>query len=92
MIENGPIVALASPSETEILMPLYTPTSASVGVPLSLPVDVLKLAQPGFPVIENVSVSLSESSAVGVKLYALFAFTWLGGLPEIVGAEFPGLV
>ena len=49
--------ALAWPSETEMLMPEYVATSVASGVPLSRPVDALKLAHAGRLETENVSVS-----------------------------------
>ena len=55
------------------------------GVPLSLPVMRLKLAQYGRPAAENLSASPSGSLARGVKLYAVSARTVLGGVPEICG-------
>ena len=56
------------PSETEIVMPEEVP--AAVGVPLNLPVVVLKLAHEGRPTILNVSVPPLGFVVVGVKLYA----------------------
>jgi hypothetical protein len=69
-------------------MPEVVPTSPAPGVPLRLPVDVLKLAQAGLLLMLNVSVSLSASLAVGVNAYAVPCITAVGGLPEIVGARF----
>ena len=45
-------LALNVPSLTLIIMPLVTPTSLLVGVPVKAPVAVLKLAQLGLLVIE----------------------------------------
>jgi len=56
------------PSLTEIVMPLLVP--AAVGVPASLPVDVLKVAHEGLLAILNVSASPFGSFAVGVNAYA----------------------
>jgi hypothetical protein len=50
----------------------------------------LNAAQPGAFKIENVSESLSASFAIGVNVYSVPVCTDVGGLPEIVGAEFGG--
>ena len=60
--------AYAFPSLTLIMTPLVVPMSALLGVPVSAPVLVLKLAQTGWLVMLNVRVSPSASLAVGVKL------------------------
>ncbi len=57
--------ALDAPSATLITIPVYVPTFAAVGVPLSWPVVVLKVAQDGLPVMENVSVPPAASEALG---------------------------
>jgi len=64
------------------------PTDA--GVPESLPVEVLKLAQDGLFWMLKVSVLPSASLAVGWKLYACPAVTEVAGDPVIVGARFVG--
>lgn len=46
-IENGGRAAVAVPSLTEIAMEAYVPICAPPGVPASMPVDVLKVAQTG---------------------------------------------
>ena len=58
------------PSLTLMTMFDVVPTSPEPGVPLSWPVEALKLAQEGVPVIENVSESPFASDAEGWKLYA----------------------
>jgi len=65
--EKGGSDALAVPSDTEIVMPLYVPAWVLAGVPDSDPVALLKLAHAGLFVIENVSVSPSGSEALGWK-------------------------
>ena len=79
--------ALNSPSLTLITIPLVMPTSLLPGMPVSVPVVVLKLAQLGLLLMLNVSGSLSASLAVGVKLYALSCATEVAGVPEIIGAS-----
>jgi hypothetical protein len=66
VIRNGPTVALPTPSETPISISFVVPTSAVVGVPLSSPVAVLKLAQEGIFVMSKVSAELSGSETPGV--------------------------
>src|SRR6185295_8447185 len=66
------------------------PTDA--GVPESLPVEVLKLAQEGLFWMLKVSALPSASLAVGWKLYASPAVTDVGGDPAIVGARLAGAV
>jgi hypothetical protein len=61
------------------------------GVPASRPVDELKLAQPGFLLIENRSVSPSASLAAGWNRYAKPTVAVVAGEPLIVGAELPVL-
>ena len=61
-------VTLNSPSLTLITIPVVMPTSLLPGMPVSVPVVVLKLAQLGLLLMLNVSGSLSGSLAVGVKL------------------------
>ena len=67
-IANAGSDALAAPSVTEITIFEVLPTLAAAGVPLSRPVDVLKLAHDGLLVIENVRAWPSGSDALGVKL------------------------
>ena len=60
---------VAVSSVTEITMSEVMPTSELMGVPVSAPVEVLKLAQLGLLVMLNVRLSpVSTSEAVGVKL------------------------
>ena len=68
-ILNAGREAVAVPSATVITMPVVVPTSVSFGLPDSWPVCALKAAQAGAFVMEYVSVPLSVSLAVGVKLY-----------------------
>jgi hypothetical protein len=56
------------PSLTLTVMLPVCPTFALRGVPVIVPVVVLKLAQLGLLVIENVRRSPSGSIALGVKL------------------------
>ena len=65
---NGASDALATPSLTLITMFAKLPTLAAVGVPASMPVAVLKLAHPGLPEIEKVSLYPLGPLALGVKL------------------------
>jgi hypothetical protein len=57
-------------------------------VPLSRPVNVLKLAHEGMFAIENVSAWPFGSEAAGWNEYATFTVAVVDGLPEIVGAPF----
>lgn len=88
-IANADNDADVLPSLTLITIPEVLPTSAAVGVPLSCPVAVLKLAQGGWLVIENVKVLPDGSVVVGVKEYAVPTVMLVSGEPEIVG---PGIV
>ena len=63
---------------------------ADAGVPESLPVEVLKVAQDGLFWMLKVSVSPSASLPVGWKLYAWPAVTEVVGEPEMVGGRFVG--
>jgi hypothetical protein len=87
---NGGSDVVAAPSLTLITMFENVPTFASVGVPASRPVLVLKLAHDGRFEIENRSLSPSASDAVGWKLYACPAMTLGAGEPEIVGGVLAG--
>lgn len=60
------------------------------GVPDRRPVEVLKLNQPGRPLIEKVSASPFGSEAVGVKLHAVPTTTEVLGVPPITGGLFDG--
>src|SRR5262249_41423406 len=79
--------ALASPSLTLITIPKELPTSAAAGVPLSWPVEELKLAKLGLPTMLNVNVLPELAAAVGVNEYALPTSVPPLGVPEMVGAE-----
>src|SRR5262245_27850306 len=80
--------AVLLPSDTLMTMFEVVPMWWSHGVPESLPVEVLKLAQPGLLLMAKVSLSLFASLAVGWKVYALPAVTLLPGAPAIFGAAF----
>jgi hypothetical protein len=73
-----------------ITIPEYVPTSVAAGVPLNCPVALLKPAQPGFPVMENVRLFPAGSLVVGVKEYAVPTVTLVPGVPEIVGGAGDG--
>jgi hypothetical protein len=75
-------------SDTVIVTPFWVPPYAELGVPDSLPVDVLNVAQAGLPEMLNVSGSLFASLAVGVKLYAAPTATDVAGVPLITGGVF----
>ncbi|MCX7055229.1 MAG: hypothetical protein NTU56_13700 [Proteobacteria bacterium] len=65
MIANAGSALVAMPSLTLMMMFEYVPVWDEDGVPVSLPVVVLKLAQAGFTLILNVSLLPSGSDAVG---------------------------
>ena len=67
VIANADNEADALPSLTLITMPEVVPTSAAAGVPLSCPVEMLKLAHEGMLVMENVRPLPAGSLAVGVN-------------------------
>lgn len=81
LIEKAGRLALAAPSDTVITMLACVPTFAAPGVPLSRPVAVLKFAQAGLLLIENVSACPSGSVAVGRNEYAWPAATAAAGCP-----------
>ena len=60
-IANAGRAVCATPSDTEIAMPLCVPTSPAAGVPQSRPVTVSNCAQAGLPVTEKTSVWPSGS-------------------------------
>ena len=66
-IANAGNAAEAMPSDTEITMLEYVPTWDDDGVPVSLPVVLLNVAQAGLFLTLNVSVLPSGSDAVGLK-------------------------
>src|SRR5690606_7641595 len=91
VIENAASAALSTPSLTLIVMPSYVPTSPSPGVPDNCPVGGSKPLHTGPFCSENVRMSPSTSSAVGVNEYSVPAGTVAGGAPGIVGGVFtPG--
>jgi hypothetical protein len=87
VIVNAGSEALPDPSLTLITMPEEVPTFAAVGVPLSKPEAVLKVAHEGWPVMEKVSLAPPGSEALGWNEYTLPTPSLVGGFPEIVGPE-----
>ena len=75
--------AFVTPSVAVMMMLEKTP--AAVGVPESLPVDVLKIAHAGLFRTLKVSALPSGSRAVGWKEYATPTVAVVGGEPVIVG-------
>ena len=69
-MENAGRAADARPSLTLITMFEYVATFDAAGVPVSLPVEELKLAHEGRFEIAKVSASPFASAALGWKLYA----------------------
>ena len=69
VIANAGRLLVSSLSLTLMMMLLLLPVSSAPGVPEIRPVVVSKFAHVGCPVIENLSVSPSESLAVGVNEY-----------------------
>jgi hypothetical protein len=67
-IENAASEVLSVPSLTLMTIPEYVPTWPEVGVPVSAPVLLLRLAHDGRLVAEKVSVLPLAPPAVGVKL------------------------
>ena len=63
---------------------------AVVGVPETVPVAMLKVAQEGRFCTLKESASPSVSLAVGVKLYAFPATSAVEGVPEMVGGGLAG--
>jgi hypothetical protein len=87
VIEKEASAALSEPSLTPITMPDVVPTCVLEGVPDSLPVEVLKVAQLGLLVIEKVSTCPSGSAAAGWNTYGDPAAALVAGVPEMVGAR-----
>ncbi len=87
-IANAGSDVVAFPSLTRMTMFEYVPTCVVVGVPDTLPVEALNVAQFGLFVMLKVSVSLFASIAVGWNAYATPTVAFVGGVPEIVGAAF----
>jgi hypothetical protein len=73
------------PSLTLMTMFEYVPVCAGVGVPLSSPVAMLKVAQDGLLAIEKLSVLPAAPLATGVNAYACPATTDVAAVPLIVG-------
>src|SRR5487761_197834 len=69
LTENAAKEALLVPSLTEMPIFEYVPTFELLGVPLSWPVEVLKVSLLGMLVIEKVSVPPLGSVVVGVNVY-----------------------
>jgi hypothetical protein len=69
VIENDGSELVANPSLALITMCEYVLTLEGVGLPLSAPVELLKVAQEGLFLIANRSVRPFGSDAVGVKEY-----------------------
>jgi hypothetical protein len=67
---------------------MFVQLPTAVGVPLSLPLDLLKEAQAGLFAIEKRSLAPSGSEALGLKEYEEPTLTRVAGLPEIVGGRF----
>jgi hypothetical protein len=86
VIENAGSATLVPPSLTLMTMLEAVPRFALLGVPESLPVEVLNTSQLGLFWMENVSVLPSASAAVGWKLYATPTIAPVGRMPLIVGA------
>jgi len=78
--------AIVTPSDAVMMMLENTPEA--VGVPESLPVDVLKLAHEGLFRMESVTVLPSGSFTLGWKEYAVPTFALVAGVPVIVGDLF----
>jgi len=75
---------VALPSLTLMTIPEYVPVL--VGVPVSLPLYLLKIAHDGLLIIENVNGSLLASEAVGANVYNWFAVKIVNGSPLMTGA------
>jgi hypothetical protein len=68
----------------------YVFSSAVVGVPVSLPVVLLKLAHTGLFAIVKLSVLPSGSLADGENVYAWPATTLVAGVPLMTGGLLAG--
>jgi hypothetical protein len=80
-MEKGPKAAVEEPSETVMVMLLYVPMSAAVGVPEIRPVDRSIAAHAGKLAAANVKFVLSGSLAEGSKEKDWEGATVLPGLP-----------
>lgn len=87
MIANGASAALADPLLTEITIFEYVP--AAVGVPDSVPVAMLKVAQAGM--FWTLKESAAPASlACGVKAYAVPTVSVVAGVPVMLGGALTG--
>jgi len=88
VIANSGNCAHERPSVTLIPMPDVVPMLEVVGVPLSFPVELLKLAHAGLLAMVNRNCRQRELvDAVGVKEYVVPVATLVGGVPEMVTVE-----
>ena len=78
--------AFVTPSVAVMTMLENTPVA--VGVPESLPVDVLNVAHDGLLRMDSVTVLPSGSFTVGWNEYAVPTFAVVGGVPVMVGDAF----
>ncbi len=86
VIVNEASEAVETPSVTPIMMCECVPTSLAAGVPASIPVVALNVAQGGAFLIENMScVTPLAAFTLGVKLYKDPMVAEEGGDPVIVG-------
>ena len=83
---NESSLAEAEPSLTVIVMSGYTPASLNPGVPVIVPLLLLKLAQSGRLTMLKLRLSPSGSLAAGVNEYRLPSATLRVGDPLMVGA------
>ena len=83
-MENGGSDADAAPSETTIW--IWSKYPDEDAMPLSVPVEALKVAQEGLLAMLKVRASPSASEALGVKLYAVPTVRLRAGIPEMAGA------
>lgn len=86
VIAKAGSVAVLLPSLT--LMVMFEKVPATVGVPVSVPLHLSKLAQLGWLAILYTSGSPFASAAVGLKEYVLPIVAEVEGEPEMVGATF----
>ena len=73
------------PSVTRTWMFRYLPTLFGPGMPVSVPVDLLKLAQPGRLLTRNLMRLPSGSIAIGRNEYILPTSTTVGAVPAMIG-------
>jgi hypothetical protein len=89
-IANAGNDVVALPSLTRMTMFEYVPTCTVVGVPDTLPLEALNVAQFGLFAMLKASVSPFASEAEGWKTYALPAATEVAGAPLITGGVLLG--